>query len=658
MNKKNILSFLAIIIIVLGVTQASVILFENLLSSPTAHASSGSLGLCINSPPDLSYDCNTTALEDSSYSCQITASDYDGDNILFSVKNLTGSINTTISSNGTLQFTPLQKDVGDNNVLITAYDTSVCQNNKSLLAQVITVLNVNDPPVYSSPIPTMEWSVDASLRGIFLDDYFTDEDGDPLHFSVALSSNKASIVVLPSSELFVSATNCFDTNELAIFTAYDPYNASADSTPIELSVPCEDEATSNGGGGAGSVSSCVPKWQCGNWRACLENSTQNRKCVDINGCDPKDYIKFVWRNCVYISECNNGVQDYLEDGVDCGGPCPACETCDDGILNNEEEEIDCGGPNCAPCQNCFDGIQNYGETGVDCGGLCPACPTCFDGIQNQNETGIDCGGPNCPVCTEIETPAPIDSENNSQLLHFLIPILLSLVGLLIIYQIFKRYIHKFFAKLIWYISRKHQKQILLTHEQKKYLLDDIQHLEKRKLLLTYSSSNLEEYQESLVEIIHKYFNYILGEVYGLEDIKLQLKNISTTSLVKRIILKHYSQVILLEHQKKSSVLELQIHMELLRMHIFSFSETIKDENTRIIHPLDVVNTPLNLYFQQQLYNLSLALELGELFVAKDIYFKILPVYDSLTPKEQENYFDIFKLIFDDITYLSSFLKTK
>ncbi len=49
--------------------------------------------------------------------------------------------------------------------------------------------------------------------------------------------------------------------------------------------------------------------------------------------------------------------------------------------------------------HCNDGVQNFDETGVDCGGLdCPSCPTCSDGIQNGNETGIDCGGPDCAPC--------------------------------------------------------------------------------------------------------------------------------------------------------------------------------------------------------------------------------------------------------------------
>ena len=47
---------------------------------------------------------------------------------------------------------------------------------------------------------------------------------------------------------------------------------------------------------------------------------------------------------------------------------------------------------------CSDGKQNQGEQGIDCGGPCPAiCPSCADGIMNQNETAVDCGG-DCDPC--------------------------------------------------------------------------------------------------------------------------------------------------------------------------------------------------------------------------------------------------------------------
>ena len=46
---------------------------------------------------------------------------------------------------------------------------------------------------------------------------------------------------------------------------------------------------------------------------------------------------------------------------------------------------------------CNDGLRNQGEAGIDCGGPCEACDRCNDGVRNQGELGVDCGGP-CPSC--------------------------------------------------------------------------------------------------------------------------------------------------------------------------------------------------------------------------------------------------------------------
>jgi len=108
--------------------------------------------------------------------------------------------------------------------------------------------------------------------------------------------------------------------------------------------------------------------------------------------------------------CGNFIQDGDETGIDCGGSCPnPCPppTCFDGVWNGEETGVDCGGPECQPCPipSCNDGIQNQNETGIDCGGVCPNdCPppTCWDGVQNQGEAGIDCGFP-CPTACPPES---------------------------------------------------------------------------------------------------------------------------------------------------------------------------------------------------------------------------------------------------------------
>ena len=120
--------------------------------------------------------------------------------------------------------------------------------------------------------------------------------------------------------------------------------------------------------------------------------------------------------------CANGIKDFGETGVDCGGgTCPPCAdgmdckvdsdctsnlcldgscatpTCHDGVQDGQETDVDCGGPVCPPC--------HAGETcklGRDCvsdictGGICQL--SCTDNVKDGDETDIDCGGSVCPPC--------------------------------------------------------------------------------------------------------------------------------------------------------------------------------------------------------------------------------------------------------------------
>ncbi|VVB55045.1 Uncharacterised protein [uncultured archaeon] len=65
-----------------------------------------------------------------------------------------------------------------------------------------------------------------------------------------------------------------------------------------------------------------------------------------------------------LEKCSNGVWDFNETWIDCGGPCPSCFlSCFDGEMNHGEEEVDCGGP-CEPCLQCNSpldcGVDHYG----------------------------------------------------------------------------------------------------------------------------------------------------------------------------------------------------------------------------------------------------------------------------------------------------------
>ena len=125
--------------------------------------------------------------------------------------------------------------------------------------------------------------------------------------------------------------------------------------------------------------------------------------------------------------CANGIKDYNETDIDCGGDCDDCgenKTCD--------IDSDCSSGFClnitswySRCKSpsCTDGVKNQDETDIDCGGSCPKCrdnkhcdvdddcssgdcdiasgkckpeDKCQNGVWDQStEAYIDCGGP-CP----------------------------------------------------------------------------------------------------------------------------------------------------------------------------------------------------------------------------------------------------------------------
>jgi len=92
---------------------------------------------------------------------------------------------------------------------------------------------------------------------------------------------------------------------------------------------------------------CEEIWQCDAWSVCADDISK-RQCYDLNECGTEDIKPSEYEECKFIPQCYNSVQDNSEEGTDCGGPCPACETC-------------------------FDRIQNQGEKGIDCGGSCRSC---------------------------------------------------------------------------------------------------------------------------------------------------------------------------------------------------------------------------------------------------------------------------------------------
>ncbi len=602
--RQKVWLFIIFGIVSLTILQASIVLFNPLYSdSLNARATQGSFGVCLNHEPVfLSFPCNTTIRQSRLFSCRLNISDFDSDSLSFEVSNMSGStLQMNVSSEGVVSSFPLNKDVGLNRMRFVASDDSGCENNVSIQEIDFNVVNINDPPEFIPPMGPFSWSLDGTYRGVFLNTYFIDPDADAMTFSHSDVPDGFHLSVTKIGELIFSASKCGESS--MIFTATDSHNASTSSTPVLLSVPCPQEESQTEPSSSSSFGSCISSWECSDWLDCLENGTQEKICSDIAGCEDGDML--FWRNCTYLPQCKNGIKDSGEEGVDCGGPCPVC-------------------------------------------------PTCFDGVRNQGELGVDCGGPCAAVCSSVEVPKPVKSSNKP--IFILMGFVIVISFLFIVYRLFFEQIHKFFARLLLLFIKKHNKLILLTNDQRDFLLNSISDLESKDLLFQSDLNKLSEFQDELSFILRNLFVFILSDSFDENNISLLIEKLKIPSLLKTIFKKYYFELLILERSDTLSIGELKLHLEVLRLRIFSLSNVNRSLISHAIIESPENNSNRYLLLLSLIHNLYLALQFGKVSLAKKKYLFALGVYAHLPVPIQSKVFNILHLSFDDIRYISSFKK--
>lgn len=332
-------------------------------------------------------------------------------------------------------------------------------------------------------------------------------------------------------------------NETNIFEIYIERSTSGEGEDNESDEGQDDQTSGSGGGGGGSggsgggstgstgsggnlfsvdMTECrLWNVNCTEWSQCIynmpENSTFNltedgvmrRDCIWSTNC-PGEMEPEMEKRCDYKPTCSDNMMNchemadgslFCEQGVDCGGPCPACPSCEDFIKNQGEIGIDCGGP-CPSCPTCTDNILNCHrlangsiscELDIDCGGPCPACPTCDDGIKNCHrlengslscEEGIDCGGP-CERCISVY-------EARSNAFRWLLNLLLIIIILLMSYYPLKK-LYKKAANLYMKLYMKYIKKRIL-HDRSEYLDDYLATFDRelKELSLDFDAVTAEE----------------------------------------------------------------------------------------------------------------------------------------------------------------------
>ncbi len=358
-------------------------------------------------------------------------------------------INESINQTSTV-FKPGYKLSGVHEISARVTDSTNLSENHTWYVQIS---KVNRPPVLTSQIPGFMVFRNTAAGAYNLNDYFMDPEGGKLSFSQrqAVPSYEvkgvsfANISAAIDQSGYVTYNPGLNSSGYAyfIFTAYDILNRSADGNIVKVDIVGSDQFTNLNKSSAqdycgdsfcsktencsicpydcgpcenGSQAGCIPEWNCTEWNQCQPAGFQFRNCTDTRNCEDNRTKPLTVKLCNYSATCNDSLKNGIEEGVDCGGPCPSCPTCNDSIQNQGEAGVDCGGPCPDVCPSCVDNIKNQNESDIDCGGECSACSggkkclknldcesmrcnmllctfaNCSDSIKNQNEEEIDCGG--------------------------------------------------------------------------------------------------------------------------------------------------------------------------------------------------------------------------------------------------------------------------
>ncbi len=346
-----------------------------------------------NPPVFNNLSTNYTILRDRDWSLRINATDDDGDTITYSVTEVNntayssfGAVMELDSSIGLLNITPTIAHVRNHILNISARDNSNCPNDTAWqLVEIIVDAN-NTIPIYIGAAGDLDhtWNEDTTESNLYnLDDYFNDSDGDCLKYEVEYLSPHSFISVsiannidpragscptshyatlTPASNRFGVETICFRANDTIDVSTQVCVKYHVQNVPEPVIIPSTALSSGGGAGGAGIAKPkrCEERWYCSAWSECI-GGFMLRNCSDINKCKTSKYKPDETKACVYIEHCYDGVQNYGEEGIDCGGECSVdCVTCYDGIMNCHtllngtllcEEGVDCGGP----CRLCLEG---------------------------------------------------------------------------------------------------------------------------------------------------------------------------------------------------------------------------------------------------------------------------------------------------------------
>ncbi|MGV8150122.1 MAG: hypothetical protein ACP5NV_00140 [Candidatus Woesearchaeota archaeon] len=632
MSKINILGISAIFLLALNIL--SIIYLQTEMSNitkqnnPTALAT-GITSLCINNPPSNITEgtCNFTMPWGYPIDCYLNATDPENNSIIYQFNFPSGTTIFNVTNSGHINVTLPQTTIGNHILRITANDLSGCGNNVLIKDFNISVIDSNHAPYLIQIIPNQTINRDT-VYSFFLNNYFADIDGDILSYLSSQNNNLTSISIDNMTSLVnIRGLDCGESE--FFFIATDPDGLTATSNTIVYSVQnCpqeEDEETSGGGGGggggSGSFFDCTSDWRCSRWSACASNGTRTLRCIDYQGCNPDDYIRFFSENCTYVPE------EYIcEEKWECS---EWSQCLNDTHTRKCIDKNSCGTKNTKPPEQ----------------EACIPIASCFNGIRDGDETGIDCGG-QCGSCSNVEQPAVIESGFNQKLLIAL-GITIAAIGLIIfaLRKQIKQWISSIFE------NKRQKMPVYISEVQKQKLLNMVYKTQEY-----FENKEYANFDHSIAIFLEAYFSELLHQY----EISSQSENKSLQQRLSKLNNKQVESIIydmqknLLKQKNQQNSYQIQQIIDKLFSMIYLISSF--EEKDALVQPKErSIDAKEDIdRFYQELSNLHIALEFREIVEAKSLYTNILNEYNKFNQKQKKELYDEMMIAYNIILYIERF----
>ncbi|MBT3463541.1 hypothetical protein HN827_09160 [archaeon] len=572
----------------------------------------GNINLCLlDGPPDslsLSTNCNTTIYEDDNILCNFSVNT----SATYTSSFITNPTLFTIESDGNVNFTPNQTNVGNHSYSIGYTAGPSCSPRSGSESFDVEIINTKDPPILIQNFSNQKWPQDTSITPFDLDSYFSDPDGDELSYSYTPVSF-VTVTINNLNEVTFKPAYHYYGIQYVYFSAMDPYNASVTSNKIKLTIQRVDidedddnddstSSSSGGSGSSGSFTSCISQWFCSEWSQCPPTYIKHRTCTDEKNCTVPINKPNETESCVYEHTCYDGILGPYEEQVDCGGICPACETCFDGIKNQNEEEIDCGG-------------------------ICKSCTT----------TLLKPG-----VIKNIEKPIRITSEKRSIFNAFL----MMLMGSMLIYALYRSAP----VQLLLFppAKRKKKKELILDVEAKQTLLERLAKLEKKiprlkkeEIIIEFSSIS-REYFRRLFEIEYE---------YTYEELQNELKNIEAEKSLKELLVKFFKQSSEISYSGSINISKNKIIERIYQFRKIIELTSVKDPGIKKPETIEqkqkILEYKLDTFFLK-VSNAKLAIKNNNINKAYKIYLELHKDYEKLKNNEKKRVVKYIENLYNDL----------